>query len=295
MGRSLAVIGVLLAALTGVSSASAQPSSWVRPPTESDTSHAAQWVTFSADNGEAWAQYMLGTMYEFGRGMERDDARAFTWYEKAADQGDASAQFRAGLMLHEGRGTSRDDVRALDRLTRAEAGGNAEAANLLGVLYAFGSNAAPVDEARAVTLWKKAAKAGVPDAQFNLAAAFANGRGVDTDPGQAARWYVKAAYAYLDIGYRPGAERAVSALEQSRPDHPALPSLTAILAKGGPGAIPPGGPAAPEPEAAPLPAAPEAVPEPTPAPGLEAAPVPQAAPPPPEPPKKKHGFLFWRR
>lgn len=323
MRGTLAAIGVLLTALAGAAPAAAQPSSWVRPPTETDTARAAQWVTFSAENGEPWAQYMLGTMYEFGRGMQKDDALAFEWYLKAAKGGDLNAMFRCGLLYHEGRGTPRDDAAALDWLGRAEAGGSPEAANLVGVLYAFGNGGVTVDEARAVALWKKAARAEVPDAAFNLGAAYANGRGVDADPEQGASWYVKAAYAYLQAGYRPGAERAVAALEQLRPDHPELPALTAILVKGGPGATPPEGPpgtpvrlegitppaegtgmpppAAPPPEGAPPPANPPpsgAVS--TPAPGPAAQSAPEAAPeaPPaakPERRSKKHGFLFWRR
>jgi Sel1 repeat len=41
--------------------------------------------------GYAPAEYNLGNMYYYGRGVPRDGAEALKWYRKAADQGDRYA------------------------------------------------------------------------------------------------------------------------------------------------------------------------------------------------------------
>jgi TPR repeat protein len=57
---------------------------------------AARWFRLAADQGDALAQYNLGTMYYTGRGVPEDDAEAVRWYRLAADQGHAGAQYNLG-------------------------------------------------------------------------------------------------------------------------------------------------------------------------------------------------------
>lgn len=49
-----------------------------------------------AHDGEPHEQYLLGMMYEHGRGVARDHGQAAEWYLKSAEQGYASAQFALG-------------------------------------------------------------------------------------------------------------------------------------------------------------------------------------------------------
>jgi TPR repeat protein len=51
-----------------------------------------------ADHGDAPAQYRLGDMYAYGKGVTQDYALAMIWYQKAAEQGYAYAQYALGLM-----------------------------------------------------------------------------------------------------------------------------------------------------------------------------------------------------
>jgi Sel1 repeat len=236
-GRAAAV--VLSAALLGPVVAWGQASTWVRPPTPEDERRAAEWVRFSAQNGEPWAEYMLGTMLEFGRAMPADPEAAFKWYRKAADHGEVAAQFRYGAFLHEGLGIARDDAEAAKWLRKAADADNAEAQSLLGTLYAFGQGV-KVDEAAAVAWWTRAADAGQPDAGFNLAAALANGRGTAADPAAAAGWYAKSAWAFVAAGRADDARRALEALIGLDPTHPEIPALADAVA-----AVPLPGEAAP--------------------------------------------------
>ena len=48
---------------------------------------ALKWFTLSAEQGDAYAQYSLGYIYENGRGVIQDNVRAHMWYNIAASQG----------------------------------------------------------------------------------------------------------------------------------------------------------------------------------------------------------------
>jgi hypothetical protein len=65
-----------------------------------------------AEQGDADAQYNLGVMYDFAKGVPRDFTAARQWYEKAAAQGHAGAQNNLGGLYEFGHGVKRDYVRA---------------------------------------------------------------------------------------------------------------------------------------------------------------------------------------
>lgn len=65
-----------------------------------------------AEQGNAYAQYNLGFMYEHGRGVAQDYAEAVRWYRLAAEQGEAHAQNNLGLIYEYGRGVPQDYVQA---------------------------------------------------------------------------------------------------------------------------------------------------------------------------------------
>ena len=65
-----------------------------------------------AERGDARAQYSLGVMYDFGRGVPKDYAKAVHWYRKAAEQGYVFAQSNLGVMYYQGKGVLEDYVQA---------------------------------------------------------------------------------------------------------------------------------------------------------------------------------------
>jgi uncharacterized protein len=77
-----------------------------------------------ADQGNAEAQDMLGTMYVVGEGVPKNYSEAVKWYRRAADQGNADAQSHLGLMYHNGLGVPQDYVRAHKWLNLSAARGN---------------------------------------------------------------------------------------------------------------------------------------------------------------------------
>ena len=61
-----------------------------------------------AQQGDADAQFLLGSMYYDGQGVPRDYKKAVYWYEKSAKQGYADAQYNLGVMYSTGRGIPQD-------------------------------------------------------------------------------------------------------------------------------------------------------------------------------------------
>ena len=60
-----------------------------------------------AEQGDASAQFNLGSRYDNGLGVPQDDAEAVRWYRLAADQGQVDAQVSLGVMYETGRGVRR--------------------------------------------------------------------------------------------------------------------------------------------------------------------------------------------
>ena len=65
-----------------------------------------------AEQGHAGAQYYLGLLYDFQKGVPQDFSTARKWYEKAAAQGHAGAQNNLGGLYEFGHGVTRNNVLA---------------------------------------------------------------------------------------------------------------------------------------------------------------------------------------
>ena len=61
-----------------------------------------------AHQGHAHAQYTVGFLYDFGRGVEQDYGEAAKWYREAAEQGLPEAQIALGIKYESGTGVPRD-------------------------------------------------------------------------------------------------------------------------------------------------------------------------------------------
>lgn len=79
--------------------------------TQADKTTVAE-LRARAEQGDAWAQFNLGTRHHSGRGVPQNDAQAMAWYRRAAEQGHPQAQHELALMYANGRGAVRDDAQA---------------------------------------------------------------------------------------------------------------------------------------------------------------------------------------
>jgi TPR repeat protein len=66
-----------------------------------------------AEQGEAYAQYNLGLMYDEGEGVPENNAEAVRWYRLAAEQGYARAQSNLGFMYSNGEGVPENNAEAV--------------------------------------------------------------------------------------------------------------------------------------------------------------------------------------
>ena len=79
-----------------------------------------------AEQGDSYAQYNLGLMYDYGEGVIEDDTQAVYWFRKAAEQGHAKAQYNLGVMYESGRGIAKDDTQAVYWFRKAAEQGEAK-------------------------------------------------------------------------------------------------------------------------------------------------------------------------
>ena len=123
----------------------------------------------TAEQGDAIAQFTLGSCYANGRGIARDYTEAVKWYGRSAAQGYAEAQNRLGDCYSIGRGVAQDYAAAVDWYRKAAEQGNAFAQNNLGGCYSSGRGVAQ-DYAEAIEWYSKAANQGFMPAKINLQA-----------------------------------------------------------------------------------------------------------------------------
>ena len=91
----------------------------------------SKWFRLAAEQGDAWAQRLLGDMHYLGRGVPRRDyVEAVRWYRLPAEQGDVNNQYNLGYMYYNGEGVPQDNVLAHMWFNLAASKGVAGAAQL---------------------------------------------------------------------------------------------------------------------------------------------------------------------
>lgn len=155
----------------------------------------SQKITEEALNDNPSAQFELGQLYEFGKGMAQDYAEAMKWYQKAATSNHATdnaiiakAQYSIALLYEQGRGVEIDYEKAAEYYQQAAQKGDAWAMNNLAYLYSHGRGVEQNDDL-AQQWYHRAAQLGHFQSQYNLAARYAAGRGVDVDLVSAYFWF----------------------------------------------------------------------------------------------------------
>jgi TPR repeat protein len=130
--------------------------------------HTPDDIAALAEGGDPMAAYLLGYMFEFGRGAQQDLVQARTWLERAAASNIAPAQLELGYFLLKN-GASDDDRRrgrALIEAAAAQGFAKAEAHLAGDVLMPDGVRA---DYDRGVDLYRAAARQNYPQALYALA------------------------------------------------------------------------------------------------------------------------------
>ena len=133
------------------------------------------------------AQYLLGQMYELGRGVKQDTEQALALFTAAASQGYAAAEAKLGQIHLD---SKKDYASAMSWFQKAADHGYALAYGAMGDLYAKGYG---VDKSpdKAIDFYTKAASGGDAGACLKLGEIYENGG--QPDMKQALFWYKKGA------------------------------------------------------------------------------------------------------
>ncbi len=163
---------------------------------------AAKRASALAIDGSAGAQFLLGFMFEQGKGVARDPAQAARWYEKSAEQGVLAAKLNLGLLhfrkVHSGE-EGGDIKAAIKWFQSADREADAKSAFYLGEIHRRGLGGKK-DEAKAFNYYRKAAERDLPMGCNRAGVALAEGMGTEKDPGKAFEYFMKAAKGGLVDG-----------------------------------------------------------------------------------------------
>lgn len=142
-----------------------------------------------AQDGDAYAQNVVGFCFDTSSGVRQNRPKALYWYRQAAKGGSPEATYNLALLFDEGIGVKRDIGRALTLYKRGADVGHAWCQCNLGSLYAD----AKQDLAKAIYWWRKAARRDDSIAQFNLGMAYLDGEGTRRNSRRAMLWLRRAA------------------------------------------------------------------------------------------------------
>ena len=96
-----------------------------------DYKEAVKWLTKSAEQGNAYAQMMLGSCYVEGNGITKNEKEAVKWFTKSAEQGNVLGQTALGACYHDGAGVTQDYKEAVKWWTKAAEQGGEDAKKAL--------------------------------------------------------------------------------------------------------------------------------------------------------------------
>ena len=121
----LTILGILIKAFTGtaapasIQNLNAAAQAYIN---RDYTTAANIWQTL-AKREDRTAQFNLGYLYQWGKGLPRDYDLALKWYRLAAAKGSFQAQYAIGEMYENGMGLPKDQVQAYVCYSRAAANG----------------------------------------------------------------------------------------------------------------------------------------------------------------------------
>ena len=152
---------------------------------------AAEQLEQLAEDGDAYAQYIIGTAYRDGGLLIPDTVKAQKLLERAAEQDLDVAQYALGKLYLSDDADVHDPAKGIYWLKRSADNGNDYAAYRLGKEYLSGKNTQKNPE-RAAEYVRMAAECGNPYAQYLLGKLYLGGDGVPQDRDAAYDWFQKA-------------------------------------------------------------------------------------------------------
>ena len=144
-------------------------------------------LTKLAEAGNANAELAIANLY-LGSGQSRNPSAGMQWMARAAQQGNAVAQYALGSLYQKGVGTKADPILAMHWYEAAALQGNRKAMHDLAVAYAEGLGGVK-SPSESVRWFSRAANLGYVDSEFDLAVLYERGDGVPQSLVDAYKWY----------------------------------------------------------------------------------------------------------
>ena len=152
---------------------------------------AAEQLEQLAEDGDAYAQYIIGTAYRDGGLLIPDMAKAKKFLERAAEQEIDAAQYALGKLYLSDDADVHDPAKGIYWLKRSADNGNDYAAYRLGKEYLSGKNVSK-DTSTAAEYLRQAADNGSAYAQYLLGKLTLMGEGIPKDMDAAYEWFAAA-------------------------------------------------------------------------------------------------------
>ena len=162
---------------------------------------AAEQLGQLAEDGDAYAQYIIGTAYRDGGLLIPDTVKAQKLLERAADQDLDAAQYALGKLYLSDDADVYDPAKGIYWLKRSADNGNDYAAYRLGKEYLSGKNTIK-DAETAVPYLRQAANNRNAYAQYLLGKLYLMGEGILKDMDAAYEWFAAArdnGHAYAEF------------------------------------------------------------------------------------------------
>lgn len=154
---------------------------------------AAEQLEQLAEDGDAYAQYIIGTAYRDGGLLIPDTVKAQKLLERTAEQDLDAAQYALGKLYLSDDADVHDSAKGIYWLKRSADNGNDFAAYRLGKEYLSGNNVSK-DAAAAAEYLRQAADNDSAYAQYLLGKLYLTGEGVQQATDTAYQWFTKAYY-----------------------------------------------------------------------------------------------------
>ena len=162
---------------------------------------AAEQLEQLAEDGDAYAQYIIGTAYRDGGLLIPDTVKAQKLLERAAEQDLDAAQYALGKLYLSDDTDIHDSAKGIYWLKRSADNGNDFAAYRLGKEYLSGKNVSK-DTSTAAEYLRQAADNGSAYAQYLLGKLTLMGEGIPKDMDAAYEWFAAArdnGHAYAEF------------------------------------------------------------------------------------------------
>ena len=162
---------------------------------------AAEQLEQLAEDGDAYAQYVIGTAYRDGGLLIPDTVKAQKLLERAAEQDLDAAQYALGKLYLSNDADVHDPAKGIYWMKRSADNGNDHAAYRLGKEYLSGKNVSK-DTSTAAEYLRQAADNGSAYAQYLLGKLTLMGEGIPKDMDAAYEWFAAArdnGHAYAEF------------------------------------------------------------------------------------------------